>query len=80
MGLGRSNPCGANLSLKNILSAAILVAGLWVLFFSQGTDLNLCKRLICKLRKMGTIKMGLYCRAVTTSNTISEIIQEGVNV
>ncbi|WP_333414769.1 hypothetical protein [Microcoleus sp. MOSTC5] len=26
------------------------------------------------------IKMGLYCQAVTTCNTISEIIQEGVNV
>ncbi|MEG4395227.1 hypothetical protein [Microcoleus sp. BROC3] len=25
-------------------------------------------------------KMGLYCQAVTTCNTISEIIQEGVNV
>ncbi|MEG4506292.1 hypothetical protein QUA81_22205 [Microcoleus sp. F6_B4] len=79
--LGKSNSCGPNLSLKNIvLSAAIWVGGLWFLFFSQSTDLNLCKRLICKLQKMGTIKMGLYCRAVTTSNTISEIIQEGVNV
>ncbi|MEG4886421.1 hypothetical protein QUA82_04995 [Microcoleus sp. F8-D3] len=78
--LGKSNSCGPNLSLKNILSAAILVGGLWVLFFSQSTDINLCKRLICKLQKMGTIKMGLYCQAVSTSNTISEIIQEGVNV
>ncbi|MEG4086610.1 hypothetical protein QUA34_23865 [Microcoleus sp. POL10_C6] len=80
MELEISNWCGGNLSLKNILSAAILLGGLWVLFFSQGTDLNLCKRLICKLQKMGTIKMGLYCQAVTTCNTISEIIQEGVNV
>ncbi|MEP6514647.1 hypothetical protein [Microcoleus vaginatus] len=80
MELGNSPPCWANLSLKNIEAAVILVGGLWVLFFSQGTDLNLCKRLICKLQKMGTIKMGLYCRAVTTCNTISEIIQEGVNV
>ena len=25
-------------------------------------------------------KMGLYCQAVTTCNTITEIIQEGLNV
>ncbi|MEG4527186.1 hypothetical protein QUB61_31275 [Microcoleus sp. C2D2] len=42
--------------------------------------MNLCNRLIWMSIEMGIIEMGSCCQAVTTSNTISEIIQEGVNV
>jgi hypothetical protein len=70
----------ANLAGKNI-SAVNLVVALSVLFFSQSTHIvNLCNRLISMSIKMGTIDMRSCPKAVTTSNTISEIIQEGVNV
>ncbi|MEG4594799.1 hypothetical protein QUB00_23725 [Microcoleus sp. F8_C2] len=41
--------------------------------FVQEADMQVAKN-------GNNIKMGLYCQAVTTSNTISETIQEGVNV
>jgi predicted peroxiredoxin len=70
----------ANLAGKNI-SAVNSVVGLSVLFFSQSTHfVNLCNRLIWMSIEMGTIEMSSCPQAVTTSNTISEIIQEGVNV
>jgi hypothetical protein len=70
----------ANLAGKNI-SAVNSVVALSVLLLSQSTHIvNLCNRLIWMWIKMGTIDMDSYCQAVTTSNTISEIIQEGVNV
>jgi hypothetical protein len=70
----------ANLAGKNISVVNSGVA-LWVLFFSQSTHIvNLCNRLISMSIKMGTIDMRSCPQAVTTSNTISEIIQEGVNV
>jgi hypothetical protein len=71
----------ANLAGKNI-SAVNSVVDLSVLFFSQSTHfVNLCNRLIWMLIKMGTIDMRSCPQpAVTTSNTISEIVQEGVNV
>jgi hypothetical protein len=70
----------ANLAGKNI-SAVNSVVGLSVLFFSQSTHfVNLCNRLIWMLLKMGTLDIRSCPQAVTTSTTISEIVQEGVNV
>jgi hypothetical protein len=58
-----------------------LGCGLGVFIFQPKYRFKFLQEADMQVAKNGNhIKMGLYCRAVTTSNTITEIIQEGVNV